>query len=84
MPFSSNAFLIIPVGAPADHELLARFAGELQADLDREVAILLDTLHLERVNDVRRQFGIGQQFLADLLDDPLHLVEVGVVGQARA
>ena len=29
-----------------------------------------------------RELGIGQQLPADLLDDPLHLVEVGVVGDA--
>ena len=31
----------------------------------------------------RRELGIGRELLADLLDDLLHLVEVGVVGDAE-
>src|SRR3954454_11841688 len=70
------------VGAAADHELLARLGGELEADLDRVVAILLDALHLQRLDDVRRELGIRGELAADLLDDALHLVDVGVVSDA--
>ena len=42
----------------------------------------VDTLHLQRLENVRRELRVGEQLLADLLDDLLHLVEIGIVGDA--
>ena len=72
------------IGAAPDHELLARLGHHLETDLDREITQLLDPLHLERLDDVRRELRVRLQLLADLLDDPLRLVEIGIVGDADA
>src|SRR5215212_7944055 len=70
-------------GPAADDKLLAGFGHHLEADLDAIVAELLDALHLERLDDVRRELGILRQLLADLLDKLLCLVEIRVVGHAN-
>src|SRR3546814_9538857 len=49
---------------------------------DCALASWLDALHLQGFDDVRRQLGILRQLLADLLDQLLYLVEVGVIGEA--
>src|SRR3546814_9612267 len=49
---------------------------------DCALASWLDALHLQGCDDVRRQLGILRQLLADLLDQLLYLVEVGVIGEA--
>ena len=56
------------IGPPPDDELLAGLGHHLHADLDGEVAELLDALHLQRLDDVRRELGVVRQLLADLLD----------------
>ena len=83
MPFSAKALLEHGVGAAADDELLARLGHHLQPDLHRELAHRLDALHLQRLDDVGRELRVGHELLADLLDDLLHLVEVGVVGDVE-
>ena len=63
-------------------ELLAGLGHHLEPELDRVVAHLLDALHLQGLEHVRGDLGIGRELLADLLDELAHLVEVGVVGDA--
>src|SRR5262245_49055906 len=75
-------FLDQGVSLAANNELLPWLGHHLHPDLDGEVAELLHTLHLQGLEDVRFELWIGQQFLADLLDDLLNLVEVGVVGDS--
>src|ERR687893_111014 len=69
-------------GPAANDELLAGLGRHLEADLDTVIAELLDALHLERLDDMGCELGILRQVLADLLDQLLRLVEVGVVGHA--
>src|SRR5262249_7850407 len=56
-------FLDERIGFAADDELLARFGHHLHAELNGVVAELLDALHLQRLDDVGRVFGIGGQIL---------------------
>jgi len=46
------------IGLEADHELLAWQGHHLGADLHREIAQLLDALHLQWLDDERREFGV--------------------------
>ena len=82
MPFSSKAFLRREKGAAADDELLAGLRHHLHAQLDRVIAELLDALHLQGLDDVVADLGVGREVLADLLDQLLRLVDVRVVGDA--
>src|SRR5918993_5180023 len=66
----------------ADHELLAGLGHQLAADLHRVVAELLDTLHLERLDDVPAEFRVRLQLLPDRLDDLAGALEIAVVGDA--
>src|SRR5690606_38473646 len=66
----------------ADGELLSGLGHYLETDLDREFAELLHALHLERLDDGWRQVRVGHDLLADLLDDLLHPIEIGIVGNA--
>ena len=62
MPFSSKACLI-RTGPGGDDELLAGLGHHLETDLDAVIAELIDALHLERFDDVGREFRILRQFL---------------------
>src|ERR1051325_9762090 len=59
--FGVKGFLDHSVGSPPDHELLAWLGHHLHANLDGEVAELLDPLHLRSLEDVRRELGITLQ-----------------------
>ena len=60
----------------------ARQGHHLGADLHCEIAELLDSLHLQRLEDQRREFGVLLQIQPDLLDQLTRLFEVAVVGDA--
>jgi hypothetical protein len=60
MPFSSKAFLRREKGAAADDELLAGLRHHLHARLDRVIAELLDALHLQGLDDVVADLGVGR------------------------
>src|SRR6516162_7621935 len=60
----------------------ARQGHHLGADLHCEIAELLDSLHLQRLEDQRREFGVLLQIQPDLLDQLPGLFEVAVVGDA--
>ena len=66
------------ISAPPDDELLARLGHHLHPNLDREIAELLDALHLQWLDDVRGELRLGHDLLAHLLDHLLDLGEVGV------
>ena len=67
----------------ADHRLLARLRLELGPDDQRAVLDLGDALALERLEQVRREFRVGRNLLADLLEDLADLFDIGVEGDAE-
>src|SRR4051794_27566006 len=68
--------------AAADHELLVWLRHHLEPKLDRIVSELFDALHLQRLEDVRRELRVGRELLADRLDELFRLLDIGVVGYA--
>ena len=82
MPLFSKVRFDQRVGSSADDELFARLGHHLHSDLDREFAELFDALHLQRLDDLRRELGIRGEFRADALDNLLHRGKVGIVGDA--
>ena len=84
MPLASNAFLI------------KAYARRRMTNCSPGLVIILRRMSIAKslpncstpcifsLDDVRRQLRVGLQVLADLLDDLLHLVEIGVVGDADA
>src|SRR3546814_5098368 len=51
------------VGLAPDHELLAGPGHHLHADLDGEIAEMLNPLHLQGLDDVRRKLRVLRQLL---------------------
>ena len=69
-------------GLAPDHELFARQGHHFHPDLDREVGEILHTLHLQRLEDQRREFRVLGQVQPDLLDQLAGAFEVAVIGDA--
>ena len=64
-------------GLPTDHELFAGPGGHLEADLDGIVAKLLDTLQLQRLDDVLAESRIFGQLLSNLFDELAGFLKIG-------
>src|ERR1700730_2619566 len=70
------------IGLAPDDELLARQGHHLHPDLDREIAEVFDTLHLQWLEDQRRELFVLLQIQPDLLDQLAGALEIAVVGDA--
>src|SRR6516165_200227 len=68
------------VSLAANDELLARHGHHLRPDRDREIAELVDPLHLQGLKDQRRELRILLQVEPDLLDQLPRLFKVAVIG----
>src|SRR5439155_11485448 len=65
-----------------DDELLARQGHHLHPDLHREIAELLDPLHLQRLKYQWRKFFVLLQIQADLFDQLAGTFNIAVIGDA--
>ena len=72
------------IGLAPDLELLARAHRHLQAHGNPVVAEVLDPLHLQRLDHVGREFGIGGKLGAKLLDQLAQDLHVGLVAHGHA
>src|SRR6202011_279092 len=70
------------IGLAPDDELLAGQGHHLHPDLNREIAKVLNTLHLQRLEDQRRELFVLLQIQPDLLDQLAGALEIAVVGDA--
>src|ERR1700731_1229336 len=70
------------IGLAPDDELLARQGHHLHPDLDREIAEVFDTPHLQWLEDQRRELFVLLQIQSDLLDQLAGAVDIAVIGDA--
>ena len=82
MPLASNAILIM---ARAFRRITNCSPGKViifDPDLHREIAERVDALHLQRLDDERREFGVLSQFQPYLLDQFSGTLDIAVIGDA--